>query len=543
MRQSEPPECLPAPRTEDEQRLLVAVWREFSHQGVWPTFRLLDKRLDALGIDVVDVLSRLPERLLVGHPDATRPVPAGDSPMALTMAGVAQCPDSAELVHAFLVLVRTMAQLEKGDEGEDSSGRTLLRSDDAVERTGLPAGPDSEELLRRAFLQAAAEWWSVYSNSGPEGTHGRERWELAVDRNIRAYRGVLDIGDYWQRRSAQLPSAFLTGPVLPPVPARELFTPRHVTQPGLDAYAALLTLWMFEQSDGDTTLLIDPTEFTQQQEISEGRLRGVLEYASRQGTIKILGVLGSGRRAQVRLTVTGVLRAEELARVRGDNRVRFDYTVNALVTAAMDPPVGYPPGDEPGPHWIDLMPFHVRTYGLPYSRLYGTRISGEEVLRAAEYLGERGLAVLHRQPYGSSKEPYALELTGLGIECGSSDDVNVREFMASQPGFSIGTVNNYGGANQIGTDNTQHNTIGSTPAELAAFAQQVLASAHTIDLPEDQREQLIQDAQSLADEAGTGQPDPSRLRRLATRVRESLLQNGTDAVVQGLLSGTQNLIM
>ncbi|MFC8661334.1 hypothetical protein [Streptomyces sp. NPDC057199] len=495
---------------------------------------------------MVDVLSQLPERLLVGLPDATRPVPAGDSPMALTIAGVAQCPDSAELVHAFLALVRTMAQLEKDDEGEDSSGRTLLRSDDAVERAGLPAGPDSEELLRCAFLQAAAESWSVYSNSGSEGTHGRERWELAVDRNIRAYRGVLDIGDYWQRRSAQFPLAFLTGPVLPPAPARELFTPRHVAQPGLDAYAALLTLWMFEQSDGDTTLVIDPTEFTQQQEISEGRLRGVLEYASRQGTVKILGVLGSGRRAQVRLTVTGVLRAEDLVRVRGDSRVRFDYTVNALVTAAMDPPVRYPPGAEPGPHWIDLASFYIypsSSRSVPHSRPYGTRISREEVVRAAEYLGERGLAVLHRQPHGFSQEPYALELTGLGIECGSTDDVNVREFMASQPGFSIGTVNNYGGANQIGTDNTQHNTIGSTPAELAAFARQVLASAHTIDLPEDQREQLIQDAQSLADEAGTGQPDPSRLRRLAARVRESLLQNGTDAVVQGLLSGTQNLIM
>ncbi|WP_327697705.1 hypothetical protein [Streptomyces sp. NBC_00459] len=538
MRQSDPAVGLPAPRTEDEQQLLVAVWKEFSSHGAWPAFRLLDKRLDDLGIDVVDVLGRLPERLLVGLPDLNRPVPVGDSPVALTIAGVAQCPDSSDLVQAFLALVRAMAQLERDHEGEDSSGRTLLHSGDAVERVGLPAGHDSEELLRRAFLQAKEEPWSVYSNSGPEGTYGREGWEFAVDRNIRAYRGVVDLSDYWQRRGAQLPPSLHAGPPLLPILAHELFTPRHVTQPGLEAYVALLVLWMFEQGDGDTTLLVDPAAYAQRHDISEGRLRGVLEYASRQGAVEIVGVLGSGRLAHARLTVAGVLRAEELMRVRSNSRVRFDYAVNALVTAAMDPPDEYPPGVAPGPHWIDFVFF--RSY-WPHSRLYGTKISHEEVLRAAEYLGQRGLAVLQRGPLHDS-EPYALELTGLGITCGSTDDVNVREFMASQPRFSIGTVNNYGGANQIGTDNTQHNTIGSTPTELAAFAQQVLASIHTIDLPEDQREQLVQDAQSLVDEASAGQPDTTRLRRLTARLRESLLQNGTDAVVQGLLSASQNLI-
>ncbi|WP_406373533.1 hypothetical protein OG788_24905 [Streptomyces sp. NBC_00647] len=504
----------------------------FKGHGGWPTFHQVDRRLDQYGIDAVAVLGTLTPHLLTGWPDPTRRVPSPETELRLTIAGVAHCPGSADVVDAFVSLVKTMTNLETG--WPNPTSRPTLRSPDAIKRVELAHSP-RKELLRRAFLLAREEPWAVYSNSGALAlpvwdeaqsnrtvdAHGIEGWELGVDRRVRAYREVQDIGDYWNRRSWQLADAQSLVPPPPPPSASELFTPRHVRYPGMEANTALLAVWLLQQTDGDTTRYESPDGFAQERDLPSGRLRGVLVYAQQHHWVEVLDTLSG---TSVRLTVAGVEMAEELLRLRSSRRVRFDYLTSALVSVAMDT---YP-----------MCRLRVEDFLIsPASWLHGDSLTVDEVLRAVEYLREKGLAAID---YGQGGPAVELSLTGLGIDCGTDDDVNVRNFMSNQPGFSIGTVNNYGGAPQIGMNNTQHNTFGSSAKELAEFAQQVLAAAHTIDLPEDQRTRLLQDAQSLADQAESGTPEPGRVRQLMVRVRDSLTQNATDAVVQGLLNAAQN---
>ncbi|MFI6434954.1 hypothetical protein [Streptomyces sp. NPDC050759] len=319
----------------------------------------------------------------------------------------------------------------------------------------------------------------------------------------------------------------MSAPVAPPV--RELFAPRHMDQSSLPALAALLVLWLSEKVGEGTLRDESPEQFAQEQQLTDVRLQVVLAYAQQQGTVELLQ---TRRPSTVRLTITGVTVVEELLRARRTRRVRFDYLTSALVKAATDTPQ-----------------YRLRMEDFLASdamSLYRDRLPREEALLAAEYLGVRGLAVLDRR----DGRVQALRLEGAGIECGLAveDDVSVREFMANQPGFSIGTVNNSNV--QVGNDTTQHITQintqqinhGASPAEFADFAQRVLDAAHTVGLSEEQRSQLINDAEQLANESASSAPKLGRMHQLGVRIRDALAQGATDAITRGLLDAAHHLL-
>ena len=535
---------IPAPRNDEERLLLELVWQEAAKEG-WPTFRMIDLSLYQQGIDAVEVLAQLPPHLLVGWPDTRHHVPSPNSLLKLTAAGVAHCAETTDVIDTFVTLVRTLARIEEHWPAR-SEQPVRLHSENAQAETGLLSRLELKELLRLGFILSREEPWCVYSNSltdpfplcafdipedgSPEDVtptvHWEDNvglfgWELGVDRRIRTYRGLEDIGDYWSRRSRQLASAerLVPAPAAPPV--RELFTPWHVDQPSLAAHAALLVLWLSEKVDEDTLRYENPEQFAQEQQLTDARLQAVLAYAQQQGTAEVLQTL---RHSTVRLTITGVATAEGLLRARRTRRVRFDYLTSALVKAAMDT----------YPQCRLMMEDFLTSDALC---LYRDQLTREEVLQAAEYLGEKGLAV----PYRRDGRLQALRLTGAGIECGleGENEVSVREFMENQPNISIGSV--YGGTNTFGNQNTLNVYHGAPPAELADFAQRVLDAAHTVDLSEEQRSQLIDDAEQLANESASSAPTPGRIRQLGIRIRDALAQGATDAITQGLSDAAHHL--
>ncbi|MFJ8021433.1 hypothetical protein [Streptomyces sp. NPDC096311] len=538
---------IPAPRNDDERLLLKLVWQEAAKEG-WPTFRMIDLSLYQQGIDAVEVLAQIPPHLLVGWPDTRHHVPSPNTLLKLTAAGVAHCAETTDVIDTFVTLVRTLAHVEEHWPAR-SEQPVRLHSKNAQAETGLLSRPELKELLRLGFILSREEPWCVYSESltdpfplrtfairddGPEDitptVHWKNNvglfgWELWVDRRIRAYRGLEDIGDYWSRRCRQLAAADRLVPAPAPPPVRDLFTPWHLDQPSLAAHAALLVLWLSEKVDEDILRYENPEQFTQEQQLTDARLQAVLAYAQQQGTIEVLQTL---RHSTVRLTITGMATVEQFLRARHTRRVRFDYLTSALVKAAMDT----------YPQCRLVMEEFLASDALC---LYRDRLTREEALQAAEYLGEKGLAVLDRR----DGRLQALRLESAGIECGLAveDDLSVREFMANQPGFSIGTVN--GSIVQFGNLNTQHNTQhvnhGASPAELADFAQRVLGAAHTTDLSEEQRSQLIDDAEQLANESASSAPNPGRMRQLGIRIRDVLAQGATDAITQGLLDAAHHL--
>ncbi|MEU6985048.1 hypothetical protein ABZ946_16735 [Streptomyces sp. NPDC046324] len=102
------------------------------------------------------------------------------------------------------------------------------------------------------------------------------------------------------------------------------------------------------------------------------------------------------------------------------------------------------------------------------------------------------------------------------------------------------TVNN--GAPQMGQGNVQHNTFGYEPQQLAAFAREVLAAAHTADLSAADRAHVVADAEALQAELALTEPDAGRVRRLTQKVWQGaktylppVLATGSAQAVAGFL--------
>ncbi|WP_392900433.1 hypothetical protein [Streptomyces sp. LN699] len=436
--------------------------------------------------------------------------------MELTVLGVAHSGDqqASEVVSAFLDLVRLLSDpsfiqpvSQACSEGE------LFRLPIAMFEHYVNCSWAGDASVVETVLRLARwEPWCAASSSDELGQLvGTVGSFIGPGRDIRRYRGVRDIGEYWLIRSEGAPRTRSTYPVVEPVLATEVFMPEHTVNPSLEGQAARLLMWLLVQCDGDITRWVNLREYRADTEMSKARLSGVLELCERHQTLEFEQTREG---PTARISPSGVSRAEALHRAAASRPVRFDFAISALVTAAME---GYPACV------VDLRTFRRSSL----SNFNGEPLSVVEVIMAAKYLEEKKVVT----PEDDSGT--VLRLTSLGIDCGLTEPINVRIFMTAQPGFSIGAVNNYGGNNQIGTGNTMN--IGAEPQQLVAFAQAVLESAHALDLPDHERTRLVHQAQELADAASDPTPQPGRLRQLTQNLRAALSQGAADAVAQGLL--------
>ncbi|OWA26054.1 MULTISPECIES: hypothetical protein [unclassified Streptomyces] len=190
-------EELPAPASPEQQELLQTVWNVFASTSEWPTFDWVDRKLDRQEIDTVAALAQLPDGLMRGLPDPSRPVPQDDAVLALTIAGVARCNGSSDVVLLFLALIRVLAETERKWQAGPGGEKPTLSECTAIRRLNLMPIEDHTTLLLQARTLAQFE-------PGIEGHHiasGGE-WTLKVGRSIRPFREVGDIGAYWCTREA-----------------------------------------------------------------------------------------------------------------------------------------------------------------------------------------------------------------------------------------------------------------------------------------------------------------------------------------------------
>ncbi|MET8481813.1 hypothetical protein ABZV68_32255 [Streptomyces clavifer] len=190
-------EELPSPQTSEQRQLLQVVWDVFAARAEWPTFHQVDRQLDRLGLDAVTALRTLPEELVRGFPDPSRPVPSDDGVLSLTIAGAANCRDSADVVRYFLALIRVLAETEQRWGFVPSGDKPSLTARTAASRLGLSTLSTHRLLLQQVRILAQHE-------PGVQGTHEGDstEWTLQIDRSIRSFRGVQDIGAYWRARNA-----------------------------------------------------------------------------------------------------------------------------------------------------------------------------------------------------------------------------------------------------------------------------------------------------------------------------------------------------
>ncbi|MGA5637737.1 hypothetical protein ACPCTN_03150 [Streptomyces cinereoruber] len=308
----------------------------------------------------------------------------------------------------------------------------------------------------------------------------------------------------------------------------------------LETKADLLLIWIRQNVGADCRRSVDPGRSPDWNKVGAGELFTLVAWLAKQGLVVHRGQRDRdpGCRSFTswcNLTPKGVREAERLLQLRDGKLPRFDAAANGLVAAAMD--------DVPDYH-VTLLEFMASERGL----LLGRRLDAPTIEKAAAFMVDRRLATVHARsvgfrPQGALDPSYTLALTPLGVRCGDRQPIDVRSFVSNQDDTRPNTYNVYGGNNQIGHHNTQNNTIGFPPDQLAQFAEQVLAAAVTMDVPEPVRERLTDDAQALRREAEREEPQPGRLRRMVEGLQESLLQAGQDQAAQKLLEVAGGLLM
>lgn len=176
----------------DSQQILEAIYRLFARHDRWPTWSDVDYELDhALGFEHPwGEVSKVDRRLLRG---AEGFEPPDDQKIALTIAGLAQCPDAAEDASIFVESVRYAAQLAKDSP---PSGDLVFTPEDLERHVKLPAAGRESVLARQALLwETVGGLWLGFSRG-----EGKSDWKILLRRRgLRPFRGVRDILDYLSR--------------------------------------------------------------------------------------------------------------------------------------------------------------------------------------------------------------------------------------------------------------------------------------------------------------------------------------------------------
>ena len=272
--------------------------------------------------------------------------------------------------------------------------------------------------------------------------------------------------------------------------------------------ANLLLVWLRGKSNGDTRALVDAEPFWYPP--GDDGLVALIDYLRDAGMVHNTELCASGTSCS--LTARGVAEAERLIADRDNPRIRLDHAISGLVAAAME---NYPTTR------LELIDFLCSMRMAVLDEI----LEVAEVFRAVEYLKANGIVTVDSR---SPQTVRAVTLTTLGIECGFKDPISVRNFLNDQRQPRIHnewniTVN--GGAPQMGQDNTQNNTFGYDPQQLTQFAREVLAAAHSADVPEEVRATVVADVEALQAELATAAPESGRVRQLAERVLQSARAN------------------
>jgi hypothetical protein len=165
----------------------------------WPVFTELDRRLySGHDIDVLDAIRATPPGFLYGvGPNSPLP-PGDDQEIGLTVAGVAACPDTDEILSVFVEFIQIAAATEKAWQpppGDPAMLPTLTDADFAARAHTLPAAGRGQLQLLFLIIKTERQGWAGLTANRETG-----KWAVSLTRQIRDFANVRDIDDYWSRR-------------------------------------------------------------------------------------------------------------------------------------------------------------------------------------------------------------------------------------------------------------------------------------------------------------------------------------------------------
>lgn len=191
-------ETVPLRPLDEAQRFLVDVlWQEFESTARWPTHQYANHRLRfSHGLSAAAVVASFPDLANNGYRAVWMDQQGGAIPkgarIGLTVPGLAQIAEAADVVEAFLELVRTLAtRWAEADVGPDRVVTLQVGYPDIVRIAGRgqPANRILVDQLMALRPHEPATWGGSWS--------GEEiSWSWEVPEEILQFRGVRDVAAY-----------------------------------------------------------------------------------------------------------------------------------------------------------------------------------------------------------------------------------------------------------------------------------------------------------------------------------------------------------
>jgi hypothetical protein len=526
--------AMPQLPSRPSRQLVQAVWELALGTLRWPTFAEWDRRLDsAYDVQALDALSEVPPGFLYGV-GPNSPVPLPDSQeVGLTVAGVAACPNTSELLTMFVEFIQMATSVEKGWQpppSQPDAKPSLSDTEFASRARMLPAaGRDHLLQLLLLILQTERGSWAGFT-ADPKTGH----WAACFNREIRVFRNVTDIDDYWSRRfkpwenrsNASAPAAASASPS-PPNEAELLGT-----HPELLADVLLQLIYDAVQPHCQPGLSDRPAVAVPRPQVAPALHPGVIQSAlllleSRgyiQPSLPAVGDTRGKSLAKVQLTVQGAAHVVQ-ARSVMTNRIRRSQVTRDALLAWMYDQRAHPQGA-----------VHVDNFFRgPQSAFNGQFFSLSDVDDAASYLQEKGL--IAGTGVDRRRGPVIAQITANGIDCVEQGG-SVSEYI-KQPGKASVSYSFNGpvsGTNfAVGDNAMQHATANGMDAGGLRTVITAITDAFPILRMDAGDEKAAADAASeVISEMEKQIPNASRIGAAISKMRQLLARAGNQALAAAL---------
>jgi Predicted nucleotide-binding protein containing TIR-like domain len=190
---------MPTPPAGRCQQLVEAAWDFASANAHWPSYAELDRWVDRRhDMQIDDVLREMPPGILWGINPNNFMVPSDSQEIGLTVAGVAACPGTDKVLSLYVEFIQLAAEAEKYWEPPDGSSNTFptVKDVDYASQSYLLPVTERDHILQLVLLIIKAEqagWGGLWQQ--PDS-----HWGVTITREIRRFRNVADIDDYWSKR-------------------------------------------------------------------------------------------------------------------------------------------------------------------------------------------------------------------------------------------------------------------------------------------------------------------------------------------------------
>jgi hypothetical protein len=509
---------LPEPPPGDGCHVLQTIWDLTFQSRIWPTFNELDHRWDARhDTDVTDVLRDLPDGLVDGFDRRVPPQPT--TRICLTVAGAAICQGAQETLAAFLDFLRVATGVERGwfPPSDDPDASPALTDEEyARQARDLPAA--GREPLLQLLFQIIRSEASVWAGLG--GPDDAGHWRVSLNRDIRAFRDVTNLDQYWEKRYKSWrpePERLATAPAAQQL--AEDVTHQTVLNSNLGVLSDHLLNRIYVAAGGSLTDIVVVADI--RLDVDDCKIEEGVRNLGAYDVIKLFQLDPPPVLPRVQLTNTGA----DLAKARIENwnsRVFRDRAARNVLLSWLHEYGDSPQGSVPLTNfWRD-----------PRSAVEGHFFTAAELDAAAAYLHDKGL-IEGTAFEDHHRGPRWARMTASGIDC-LEQGGDVAEYLNPRPS---GTTYNFNapitGTNVAVGDNAsqQQTTINGIDAEnLATLMRAIVDALPTLDLSLTEQTEAVEAAGKVSAEIVRQQPDHSRLRRGLNKIRGVLTSAGQQSL-------------